>query len=64
MRFGGNKFFLVLASVQVGANEFETVEHGIDLLESSGFASVKNNELDWTEDLSRFKGKRSQYLLY
>jgi hypothetical protein len=46
MRFAGNKIFLVLASVLVGANESEAVELDIDVLESSGYASTKNNELD------------------
>ena len=45
MRFAGNKIFLVLASILVGANASEAVELGIDVLESSGYAVLKNKRV-------------------
>jgi hypothetical protein len=40
MRFAGNKIFLVLASILVGANASGAVELGIDVLESNGSTSM------------------------
>ena len=45
MRFAGNKIFLVLASILVGANASEAVDLGIDVLESSGYAVLKNKRV-------------------
>jgi uncharacterized protein YbbC (DUF1343 family) len=45
MRFAGNKIFLVFASVLVGANASGAVELGIDVLESSGYALLKNKRV-------------------
>ena len=41
MRFAGNKIFVVLASVLVGANASGAVELGIDVLKSNGYALLK-----------------------
>jgi hypothetical protein len=88
MRFAGNKIFVVLASVLVGANASGAVELRVDVLESNGYALLKNKRVglvtnqtgvdsqfaggirpagivaSWTEDVTRFKGERGQYLLY
>jgi uncharacterized protein YbbC (DUF1343 family) len=45
MRFGGNKIFLVLASVLIGANVSGPVEFGVDVLESNGYALLKNKRV-------------------
>jgi uncharacterized protein YbbC (DUF1343 family) len=45
MRFAGNKILLVFASVLVGANAFGAVELGIDVLESSDYALLKNKRV-------------------
>jgi uncharacterized protein YbbC (DUF1343 family) len=45
MRFAGNKIFVFLASVLVGANAFGAVELGIDVLESNGYALLKNKRV-------------------
>src|SRR4029453_6199719 len=45
MRFAGNKIFIVLASVLVGANASGPVELGIDVLESNGYALLKNKRV-------------------
>jgi len=50
MRFGGNKIFLVLASVLIGANVFGPVEFGIDVLESNGYALLKNKRVGLDTD--------------
>lgn len=42
MRFAGNKVFVVLASILVAANARGAVELGIDVLESNGYALLKN----------------------
>ena len=45
MRFAGNKIFVVLASVLVGANASGAVELGIAVLESNGCALLKNKRV-------------------
>jgi len=45
MRFAGNKIFLVLASVLIGANVSGPVEFGVDVLESNGYALLKNKRV-------------------
>jgi uncharacterized protein YbbC (DUF1343 family) len=50
MRFAGNKIFVVLASVLVGANAFGAVELGIEALESSGYALLKNKRVGLIAD--------------
>jgi len=45
MRFVGNKIFVVLASVLVGANASGAVELGIDVTESNGYALLKNKRV-------------------
>jgi uncharacterized protein YbbC (DUF1343 family) len=45
MRFAGNKIFVLLASVLVGANASGAVELGIDVLESNGYALLKNKRV-------------------
>jgi uncharacterized protein YbbC (DUF1343 family) len=45
MRFAGNKIFVVLASVLVGANASGAVELGIDVLEWNGYALLKNKRV-------------------
>jgi hypothetical protein len=58
MRFAENKIFLVLASVLVGATSSSI---------ASQFASRMGPArilASWTEDVSRLKGERGQYLLY
>src|SRR5439155_19450349 len=45
MRFAGNKIFVVLASVLLGANASGGVELGIDVLESNGYALLKNKRV-------------------
>ena len=110
MRFAGNKIFVVLASVLVGANASGALELGVDVRESNGYTVLKNKRVglnrqsrtnliarssrgkremffkccgsssivsqfargigpagivaSWTEDVTQFKGERSQYLLY
>jgi len=48
MRFGGNKIFLVLAI----ASQF------------AGGTAPARIVASWTEEVTRFKGERSQYLVY
>ena len=45
MRFAGSKIFVVLASVLVAANASGAVELGIDVLESNGYALLKNKRV-------------------
>jgi uncharacterized protein YbbC (DUF1343 family) len=45
MRLAGNKIFVVLASVLIGANASGAVELGIDVLESNGYALLKNKRV-------------------
>jgi uncharacterized protein YbbC (DUF1343 family) len=45
MRFAGNKIFVLLASVLVGANASAAVELGIDVLGSNGYALLKNKRV-------------------
>jgi uncharacterized protein YbbC (DUF1343 family) len=45
MRFAGNRIFLALASVVIVANAREAVELGIDLVESNGYALLKNRRV-------------------
>ena len=45
MRFAGNKFFAGLASVVIAANAQGAVELGIDVLESTGYALLKNKRV-------------------
>jgi hypothetical protein len=45
MRSPGNKIFVVFASVLVGANASGAVELGIDVLESDGYALLKNKRV-------------------
>jgi uncharacterized protein YbbC (DUF1343 family) len=42
MRFAGNRIFVALASVVIAANAWGAVELGIDVLESNGYALLKN----------------------
>ena len=48
MRFAGNKIFVVLASVLVGANAFGAVELGIEVLESPRAADPGLGALQFT----------------
>jgi uncharacterized protein YbbC (DUF1343 family) len=86
MRFAGNRIFVALASVVIAVNARGAVELGIDVLESNGYALLKNKRgglitnqtgvdsrgvrtrvllrKNWTPDVVRFKGERSQYLIY
>ena len=41
MRFAGNKIFVVLPSILVGATASGAVELGIDVLKSNGYALLK-----------------------
>ena len=45
MRCAGNKIFVVLASVLIGSNASGAVGLGIDLLESNGYALLKNKRV-------------------
>ncbi|PYK74179.1 MAG: DUF1343 domain-containing protein [Verrucomicrobia bacterium] len=45
MPFAGNKIFVVLASILVGVNASGAVELGIDVLESNGYALLKNKRV-------------------
>src|SRR2546422_5377838 len=45
MRFAGNKIFVALATIAIAANARGAVELGIDVLESSGYASLKNKRV-------------------
>jgi uncharacterized protein YbbC (DUF1343 family) len=45
MRFAGNRIFLALASVAIAANARGAVELGIDVLESNGYALLKNKRV-------------------
>jgi uncharacterized protein YbbC (DUF1343 family) len=45
MRFAGNRIFLALASVVIAANARGAVELGIDVLESNGYALLKNKRV-------------------
>ena len=65
MRFGGNKIFLVLASVLIGANVSGAVELGIDVLESNGYALLKNKRvgLDTNQTGMDSRGVRTRVLL-
>src|SRR4030095_17211182 len=45
MRFAGNKFFAGLASVVIAVNAQGAVELGIDVLESTGYALLKNKRV-------------------
>jgi uncharacterized protein YbbC (DUF1343 family) len=83
MRFAGNRIFFTLASVVIAVGAQGAVELGMDVLESNGYALLKNKRVGlitnqtgidsrgsstivarWTADVARFKGERSQYLLY
>lgn len=65
MRFAGNKIFVVLASVLVGANASGAVELGIDVLESNGYALLKNKRVGLVTNQTRVdsRGVRAQVLL-
>ena len=65
MRFAGNKIFIVLASVLVGANASGAVELGIDVLESNGYALLKNKRVGLVTNQTRVdsRGVRAQVLL-
>lgn len=45
MRFAGNKIFLAIVSVVIAANARGAVELGIDVLESNGYALLKNKRI-------------------
>jgi Protein of unknown function (DUF1343) len=45
MRFAGNRIFLALASVVIAANTRGAVELRIDVLESNGYALLKNKRV-------------------
>ena len=74
MRFAGNRIFLTFASVVIAANA--NSKHGkremfFKCYGSSSIASQFARGVgpsaivaSWTADVARFKGKRSQYLLY
>lgn len=65
MRFAGNKIFVVLASVLVGANASGAVELGIDVLESNGYALLKNKRVGLVTNQTGVDsgGVRAQVLL-
>ena len=65
MRFAGNKIFVVLASVLVGANACGAVELGIDVLESNGYALLKNKRVGLATNQTGMdsRGVRAQVLL-
>jgi len=65
MRFAGNKIFVVLASVLVGANASGAVELGIDVLESNGYALLKNKRVGLVTNQTGVdsRGVRAQVLL-
>jgi uncharacterized protein YbbC (DUF1343 family) len=65
MRFAGNKIFVVLASVLVGANTSGAVELGIDVLESNGYALLKNKRVGLVTNQTGVdsRGVRAQVLL-
>jgi uncharacterized protein YbbC (DUF1343 family) len=65
MRFAGNKIFVVLASVLVGANASGAVELGIDVLESNGYALLKNKRVGLVTNQTGVdsRGARAQVLL-
>src|SRR6478672_9440738 len=65
MRFAGNKIFVVLASVLVGANASGAVELGIDVLESNGYALLKNKRAGLVTNQTGVdsRGVRAQVLL-
>src|SRR6266513_218520 len=65
MRFAGNKIFIVLASVLVGANASGAVELGIDVLESNGYALLKNKRVGLVTNQTGVdsRGVRAQVLL-
>ena len=45
MRFAGNRIFVALASIVIAANARGAVELGIDVLESNGYALLKNKRV-------------------
>lgn len=45
MRFAGNRIFIAVASVVIAANARGAVELGIDVLESNGYALLKNKRV-------------------
>jgi len=45
MRFAGNKIFVALATIATAANARGAVELGIDVLESNGYALLKNKRV-------------------
>src|SRR5437879_12110006 len=45
MRFAGNKIFVALATMVIAANARGAVELGIDVLESNGYALLKNKRV-------------------
>jgi hypothetical protein len=74
MRFAGNRIFLTLASVVITANanskrgkrEMFFKCYGSSSIASQFARGVGPSAIvaSWTADVARFKGKRSQYLLY
>ena len=45
MRFAGNKIFVALATIATAANTRGAAELGIDVLESNGYALLKNKRV-------------------
>jgi len=74
MRFAGNRIFLTLASVVIAviaSSKRRKREMFFKCYGSSSIASQFARGMEpsaivasWTADVARFKGERSQYLLY
>ena len=74
MRFAGNRIFLTLASVVIATNASSERGKREIFFKCYGSSSIvsqiargmgpKAIVASWTADVARFKGKRSQYLLY
>jgi len=74
MRFAGNRIFLTLASVVIaliasskrGKREMFFKRYGSSSIASQFARGMEPSAIvaSWTADVARFKGERSQYLLY
>jgi len=74
MRFAGNRIFLTLASVVIaviarskrGKREMFFKCYGSSSIASQFARGIGPSAIvaSWTADVARFKGERSQYLLY
>jgi exo-beta-N-acetylmuramidase NamZ-like protein len=74
MRFAGNRIFLALASVVIVANahsqrgkrEMFFKCYGSSAIASQFARGIEPSAIvaSWTANVARFKGERSQYLLY